>query len=223
MALKNISLYRSTTPGSSNDNNVAAVSYDDQFHKELPRCVISAYINAVDSYHGAADWRNVLLQYVAERTTSDWDRLFKTHLQAELCPCTYRAFTAKGPNCWVDNMWYSCFSDYLCEVGHSSYYTRLKSPLFAEVVELSPECYRWSRHPISFESLECSARGTCCACNPKITRLTVTCVINLVFVIQQPALRCQRYILEGGENVRGDIETGRIIEHVTDQPATEYF
>ena len=148
--------------------------------------------------------------------------MFREHSR-DTCSCKYRVFVGRGPNCWVDGNWYSCYYQYLFEHGHSSYYTKIEESVVSEVVEFGSDCYRFSRHPITFEPRECSANGGYCGCNRNITRLTVTCLINDIFVLQYPAMRSQCYILAGDDNVIRDGVSGTSIEHYNDHPILQQY
>ena len=197
----------------------ATATFDELFHKELYRCAKDAYYyiatgvrpSVIDCYATAES-------EVAKNTTGVLENMSREHSR-DTCSCNYRVYVGRGPNCWVDGDWYSCYYDYVRENGgHSSYYTKIEESVVSEVVELSSECYRFSGHPMTFEPRDCSANGGYCGCNLKITRLTVTCLINDLFVLRYPAMRCQCYILAGGENVIRDGVSGTIIEHYNDCP-----
>ena len=162
---------------------VATETFDELFHKELYRCAKNAYVyiatginpSVIDCYATAAT-------EVVMNTTGVLENMFREHSR-DTCSCNYRVFVSTGTHCWVDGDWYSCFFHYLRENGRSSYYTKIEESLVSEVVELSSECYRYSRHPITFEPQEWSANGGYCGCNLKITRLTITCLVNDLVVL----------------------------------------
>jgi len=51
----------------------------------------------------------------------------------------------------------------------------------------------------------------------------VSYVINDLFLLRHPFLRCQEHILCGGENVLQDADNGCIIKHVNDTPAAQHY
>ena len=100
---------------------------------------------------------------------------------------------------------------------------RVQDSVVGEVVELSPECYRWSSHPVRRDLRDCCPNGGTCRCNVKITRLAVSYVINDSFLLRRPLLRCQQHIVRGGENVLRNPDTGDVIEHFNDRPAAQHY
>ena len=70
---------------------------------------------------------------------------------------------------------------------------------------------------------ECFPNGGTCRCNVKITRLTVSYVINDAFLLRRPLLRCQQHIVRGGETVFRNPDTGDVINHFTDRPAAQHY
>ena len=148
-------------------------------------------------------------------TTGVLENMFREHSR-NTCSCHYRVFVARGPNCWIDG-------DFLIDTQSSSHYTKVEESVISEVVELSSECYKFSGHPITFEPRECSANGGYCVCNLKITRHTVSYLINDLFVLRYPAMRSQCYILAGGENIIRDGVSGTIIEHYNDRPILQQY
>ena len=195
-------------------------TYESVYYDELVRCVHSVYSSLESSC--VADYKNAFIKYVSDRTTGVVEDMFSRHCKG-LCSCRCDVFVAKGPNCWIDGVKYVSYDEYLREVGHSSYYVRVQEFVVAEVVELSPECYRWSSHPVRRDPRECSANGGPCRCNVKITRLTVSYVINDSFLLRRPLLRCQQHIVRGGENMLRNLDTGDIIEHFNDRPSANHY
>ena len=196
--------------------------YESVYYDELLRCVHSVYSSLESSSVG--DYKYEFIKYVSERTTGVVEDMFIKHCGRQgVCSCGYDVYVAKGPHCWVDGVKYSSYAEYLSEVGHSSYYVRVEESVVAEVVELSPECYRWSSHPVRRDPRECSPNGGTCRCNVKITRLTVSYVINDLYVLRRPLLSCQQHIVHGGENMLQNLDTGRIIEHFNDRPAANQY
>ena len=191
-----------------------------RYYEELLRCVHSVYSSLESSC--VADYKNAFIKYVSDRTTRVVEDMFNRHCRG-LCSCGYDVYVARGPHCWVDGVKYSSYDQYLSEVGHSSYYVRVQESVVAEVVELSPECYRWSSHQVRRDPRECSANGGVCRCNVKITHLTVSYVINDSFLLRRPLLRCQQHIVRGGENMLRDLDTGHVIEHFNDRPAANHY
>ena len=194
--------------------------YDSIYYEELLRCGYSVYSSLESSC--VADYKNAFITYVSDRTTGVVEDICNCHCRG-LCSCGFDVYVAKGPNCWIDGVKYVSYGQYLSEVGHSSYYVRVQDSVVAEVVDLGPECYRWSSHPVRRDPRECSANGGTCGCNVKITRLTVSCVINDAFLLRRPLLRCQQHIVHGGENVLRNPGTGDVIEHFTDRPAAQHY
>ena len=194
----------------------ATAAFDELYHKELYRCAKNAYVYiATDVYPSVIEYYSSAASEVTMNTTGVVENMFREHSR-DTCSCHYRVFVARGPNCWIDG-------DYLLDNHPSSYYTKIEESAVSEVVELSSECYRFSRHPITFEPRECSANGGYCGCNLKITRLTVSYLINDLFVLRYPAMRSQCYILAGGENFIRDGVSGTIIEHYNDRPIYQQF
>ena len=111
----------------------------------------------------------------------------------------------------------------MSEVGHISYYVRVHDSVVGEVVELSLERYRWSSHPVRRDPRECCPNGGTCRCTVKITRLTVSYVINDSFLLRHPFLRCQQHIVHGGENMLRNPDTGDVNEHFNDRPAAQHY
>ena len=157
---------------------------------------------------------------MSDRTTGVVEDMFNRHCKG-VFSCRCDVFV--GPHCWIDGVKYVSYDEYLREVGHSSYYVRVHESVVAEVVELSLECYRWSSHSVRRDPRECSTNGGPCRCNVKITRLTVSSVINDCFELRRPLLRCQQYIVRGGENMLRNVDTGDIIEHFNDRPAANHY
>ena len=62
-----------------------------------------------------------------------------------------------------------------------------------------------------------------CRCNVKITRLTVSYVINDLFLLRHPLLRCQQHNVRGGENMLRNPDTGNVIEHLNGRPAAQHY
>ena len=194
----------------------ATATFDELFHKELYRCAKDAYLYIATSvYPSVINYYANAVSEVDMNTTGVVENMFREHSR-NTCSCHYRVFVARGPNCWIDG-------DFLIDNRPNSYYTKVEESVVSEVVELSSECYRFSGHPIPFEPRECSANGGYCGCNLKITRLTVSYVINDLFVLRYPALRSQCYILAGGETFIRDGVSGTIIEHYNDRPIYQQF
>ena len=201
----------------------ATATFDELFHKQLYRCAKDAYFHiAVGVYPSLLDCYAVVENEVVMNTTGVIENMFREHSQ-DTCSCDYRVYVSRGPHCWVDGDWYSCYFEYLEENGHSSYYTKVEESLVSEVVELGSDCYRFSRHPITTEPRDCSPNGGSCDCNLKIVRLTITCLINDLFVLRYPAMRCQLYLLAGGENFIRDCVSGTIIEYYNYRPILEQY
>ena len=159
----------------------ASSMFDKHFHNDLVRCATNAYTYiAAEVDPSVVEYKNDAVVDVNMNTTGVLDNMCREHSRGT-CSCNYHVFVGRG--CWVDGEWYSCYYQYLSENGHSCYYTKVEESSVSEVVELSPDCYRFSQHPISFEPRECSACGVLyCACNLTITHLTVTCNSNDLFV-----------------------------------------
>ena len=195
-------------------------TYESVYYEELLRCVHSVYSSLESSCVG--DYKNAFIKYVSDRTIGVVEDMFSKHSRG-LCSCGYNVYVARGPHCWIDGVKYSSYGQYLSEVGHSSYYVRVEESAVAEVVELSPECYRWSSHPVRTDPRECCATGGTCRCNVKITRLTISYVINDMFVLRRPVLRFQQHIVRGGENMLRNLDTGDVIDHFNDRPAANHY
>ena len=201
----------------------ASETFDELFHKELYRCANNAYnYIATDIYPSVIECNSEVVNNVIMNTTGVLENMFREHSR-NTCSCHYHVFVGRGPNCWMDGDWYSCYYDYLLQHGNSSYYTKIEESVVSEVVELSSDCYRFSRHPITFEPRDCSADGGYCVCNLKITHLTATCLINDLYVLRYPAMRTQCHILSGGENVIRDTVSGQILEHFNDRSISQWY
>ena len=137
-----------------------------KYYKELLRCVNSVYSN-VECIMG--DITNSYIQHVSNESTGVIEEMYRKHSRV-FCPCRVTVYVSKGPHCWIDGKEYPSHEQYLSDVGQSSYYIRVQDAAVAEVLELSPQFYPWSRHPIN--------PNRNCACNLKITKLTVSYVVN---------------------------------------------
>jgi len=192
----------------------ATATFDELYHKELYRCAKDAYVYIATTTN-LIDYYACTVSEVDMNTTGVVENMFREHSR-DMCSCDYRVFVARGPNCWIDG-------DFLTGNRPYSYNTKVEESVVSEVVELSSECYRFSEHPITFEPRECSANGGSCNCNLKITRLTISYLINDLFVLRYPAMRSQCYILAGGEHIIRDGVSGTIIEHYNDRPIAQQY
>ena len=179
--------------------NMEQQQYDRIHYDELLRCVHSVYSSLESSC--VADYTNAFVNYVSDRTSGVVENMFTTHFRG-LCSCVFDVYVARGLNCWIDGVKYASYNQYLSEVGHSSYYVRVQDSVVGEVVEVSPESYRWSSHPVRRDPQECCClNGGACRCNVKITRLTVSYCIDDAFLLRRPLLRYQQHIVHSGKNV----------------------
>ena len=193
----------------------ATATFHDLYRKELYRCAKDAYIHIATTTN-LISYYACTVSEVDMNTTGVVENMFREHSR-DTCSCNYRVFVARGgPNCWMDG-------EFLTGNRPYSYSTKVEESVVSEVVELSSECYKFSGHPITFEPRECSANGDSCNCNLKITRLTISYLINDLFVLRYPAMRCQCYILAGGENIIRDGVSGTIIEHYNDRPIAQQY
>ena len=182
------------------------------YYKELLRCVNSVYSN-VESIMG--DITNSYIQHVSNESTGVIEEMYRKHSRV-FCPCRVTVYVSKGLHCWIDGKEYPSYEQYLSDVGQSSYYIRVQDVAVAEVLELSPQCYPWSRHPIN--------PNRNCACNLKITKLTVSYVVNDLFTFTRPLLRCHQHIVRGGEQFLRDIDNGgRQVDHFNDRPPAQHY
>ena len=51
------------------------------------------------------------------------------------CLFGFDVYVAKGPNCWSDGVKYVSYEQYVIELGHISYYVRVKNSVFGEILE----------------------------------------------------------------------------------------